>query len=89
MVVALSFAVPVTAYAAWYHAEHGVWALTEAGGRALYMRTTGFVDCSAFTMPAYERAAVPGGAARVAPGPHRLRLARPLTPRTTSCCHPV
>ena len=33
------------AYAAWYHAEHGVWALTESGGRALYMRTTGFVDC--------------------------------------------
>jgi hypothetical protein len=59
VVVALSFAVPVTAYAAWYHAERGVWALTESGGRALYMRTTGFVDCSAFTMPEYERPLCP------------------------------
>jgi hypothetical protein len=59
VVVALSFAVPVTAYAAWYHAERGIWALTESGGRALYMRTTGFVDCSKFTMPAYERPLCP------------------------------
>ena len=57
--VIAAFAVPVTAYAAWYHAERGVWALTESGGRALYMRTTGFVDCSAFTMPDYERPLCP------------------------------
>jgi hypothetical protein len=55
----VAFAVPVTAYTAWYHADHGVWAMSESGGRALYMRTTGFVDCSAFTMPVYERPLCP------------------------------
>jgi hypothetical protein len=59
VVVAASFAVPVTAYASWYHSEWGVWALSESGGRALYMRTTGFVDCTRFTMPAYERPLCP------------------------------
>jgi hypothetical protein len=59
LVLAVSFAVPVAAYAGWYHAERGVWALTESGGRALYMRTTGFVDCSTFEMPSYERPLCP------------------------------
>ncbi|MEO6509862.1 MAG: hypothetical protein ABIO16_02645 [Nocardioides sp.] len=59
LVVALAFAAPVAAYTAWYHAEHGVWAMSESGGRALYMRTTGFVDCSRFTMPDYERPLCP------------------------------
>jgi hypothetical protein len=59
VVVAAAFALPVTAYAAWYHSEHGTWALSESGGRALYMRTTGFVDCSQFTVPAYERPLCP------------------------------
>ncbi len=59
LVVVASFAVPVVAYAAWYHADRGVWALTEASGRALYMRTTGFVDCTKFAMPEYERPLCP------------------------------
>ena len=59
VVVTVSFAVPVTAYAAWYHAEWGTYALSESAGRALYMRTTGFVDCTAFTMPSYERPLCP------------------------------
>lgn len=59
VVVAASFAVPVFGYTAWYHAEHGSWALSESAGRALYMRTTGFVDCSRFTMPDYERPLCP------------------------------
>jgi hypothetical protein len=59
LVVVASFAIPVAAYASWYHAEHGVWAMSESGGRALYMRTTGFVDCSTFTMPEYERPLCP------------------------------
>ena len=58
--VAVAFAVPVTAYAAWYHHEHGAWAITQAGGRALYMRTTTFVDCDQVTMPDYERVLCPG-----------------------------
>lgn len=57
--VVLTFALPVSAYAAWYHSEHGTWAITEASGRALYMRTTTFVDCDRVTLPAYERVLCP------------------------------
>jgi hypothetical protein len=59
VVVAVSFAVPVLGYLAWYHADHGRWAMSESGGRALYMRTTAFVDCTRFTMPDYERPLCP------------------------------
>jgi hypothetical protein len=59
LVVCVSFMVPLVGYASWYHAENGHWALTEAGGRALYMRTTGFVDCSRVQVPAYERQLCP------------------------------
>jgi hypothetical protein len=58
--VVVAFAVPVTAYAAWYHHENGAWVLTEAGGRALYMRTTTFVDCDTVRVPDYERVLCPG-----------------------------
>ncbi len=59
LVVVVSFAVPVTAYAAWYHSENGAWAIADSGSLALYMRTTGFVDCSTFSMPEYERPLCP------------------------------
>ena len=59
LVLAVCFALPVTAYAAWYHQAHGVWALTEASGRALYMRTTTFVDCQKVELPDYERSLCP------------------------------
>ena len=58
-VVLVAFAVPITAYAAWYHDEHGAWAITQASGRALYMRTTPFVDCATIQVPAYERVLCP------------------------------
>ncbi len=57
--VLLAFAVPVTSYAAWFHHEHGAWAITEASGRALYMRTTTFVDCGTLQVPDYERVLCP------------------------------
>src|SRR5262245_45096923 len=57
--VAAAFAVPVLGYAAWFHQEHGTWAMSESGGRAMYMRTTAWVDCSQFTMPEYERPLCP------------------------------
>jgi len=60
LVVVVAFAVPVTAYAAWYHQENGAFALTQASGRALYMRTTSFVDCSLLTLPSYEQTLCPG-----------------------------
>ena len=60
LVVVVAFLVPLTAYASWYHQENGAFALTQASGRALYMRTTSFVDCSQLTLPSYEQTLCPG-----------------------------
>jgi hypothetical protein len=57
--VVAAFAAPVTAYATWYHHDHGAWAVTKASGRALYMRTTTFVDCAKIDVPDYERVLCP------------------------------
>jgi hypothetical protein len=57
--VGVAFAVPLVAYADWYHHEHGVWALTQSSGRAFYMRTTAFVDCSKLDLPSYEKVLCP------------------------------
>lgn len=59
LLVGVTFAAPLLTYAAWYDATHGAFALTQSGGRALYMRTTTFVDCSRLTLPAYERTLCP------------------------------
>jgi hypothetical protein len=59
VLVAVTFAAPVLAYASWYRSETGAFALTQSGGRALYMRTTSFVDCSQMTVPSYERTLCP------------------------------
>ncbi len=59
LALTVSFAIPLTAYASWYHEEQGRWALTESGGRALYMRTTTFVDCSRLELPAYQERLCP------------------------------
>jgi len=59
LVLVATFATPLLAYAAWYHEHHDAWAITQTGGRALYMRTTGFVDCSTLSVPSYERALCP------------------------------
>lgn len=58
-VLVVCFVAPVTAYAAWYDHDNGAFALTQASGRALYMRTTTFVDCAKLDLPAYERALCP------------------------------
>ena len=58
-VVSISFLLPLAAYATWYHSQNGVWALTEASGRALYMRTTTFVECDRLDVPDYERVLCP------------------------------
>ena len=60
LVVVVAFVVPLTAYAGWYQQENGTFAITQASGRALYMRTTSFVDCSRLTVPSYEQTLCPG-----------------------------
>jgi len=59
VVVTAAFCVPVLGYATWYHHDHDAWALSDSGGRALYMRTTAWVDCSRLTLPDYERPLCP------------------------------
>jgi hypothetical protein len=59
VVVVAVFCIPVLGYAAWFHHEQGAWALSESAGRALYMRTTAWVDCTTFSMPDYERPLCP------------------------------
>jgi hypothetical protein len=55
----VGFAVPVGAYAVWYHQHHGVYALSEYSGEALWLRTTTFVDCSRISVPQYQRVLCP------------------------------
>ncbi|MBA2573459.1 MAG: hypothetical protein H0V02_01530 [Nocardioidaceae bacterium] len=57
--LALGFALPVGAYATWYHSERGSYALAEFGGKSLYLRTTTFVDCSRLSVPDYQRVLCP------------------------------
>jgi hypothetical protein len=59
LALCITFAVPLVAYASWYHRTHGIYAMTESSGRALYMRTTSFADCSRFTVPSYEQRLCP------------------------------
>lgn len=59
VVLVVGFAVPAGAYAAWYHEERGVFALSEFTGRAIYLRSTSFVDCGQLTIPAYQRVLCP------------------------------
>jgi len=55
----VGFAVPVGAYATWYHQERGVFALSQFTGKALYLRSTSFVDCSVVSVPEYQRVLCP------------------------------
>lgn len=53
------FATVVGGYAIWYHSERGVYALSEIHGKALYVRTASFVDCSRLSVPSYQRVLCP------------------------------
>jgi hypothetical protein len=55
----IGFAIPVAAYANWYHQERGVYALTEFTGKTLYLRTTTFVECDKIDVPDYLRVLCP------------------------------
>jgi hypothetical protein len=58
-VLAVAFALPIGAYATWYHQQHGVYALAQFTGKSLYLRSTSFVDCSTISVPKYERVLCP------------------------------
>jgi hypothetical protein len=55
----VAFALPVGAYATWFHSLHGSYAITGDGGLFLYARVTPFADCAKFSVPADERSLCP------------------------------
>ncbi len=48
-------ALPIVAYAAWFHSSSGTFALTRSEGFYLYGRVSSFADCSKINPPANER----------------------------------
>jgi hypothetical protein len=88
-------AVPLVAYALWFHAERGTYALTTSDGIYLWGRTAGFADCAKMRPPPDEAAlCLPPGAEerREAPGhliwrgdiPPRLLMSPVVTPEANS-----
>lgn len=59
MALLVGAAVPVSSYAVWYHESYGVYALSQFTNKALWLRTTTFVDCSRISVPRYERVLCP------------------------------
>ncbi|WP_051712048.1 hypothetical protein [Spirillospora albida] len=47
-------ALPLAAYAAWFHSQHGVYALTSTDGLYLWGRTASFADCAKIDPPAEQ-----------------------------------
>jgi hypothetical protein len=60
--LAIGFGLPLAGYATWYHHYHGVYALSQFTGKALYIRTTTFVRCHRLTVPEYQRVLCPRAA---------------------------
>ncbi len=62
-VVALALAgvLPLTAYAGWYAAHHGRFALSGSDGVALWARTMTFADCAVIKPPPEEAGLCPNG----------------------------
>ncbi|GGP90659.1 hypothetical protein GCM10010140_20450 [Streptosporangium pseudovulgare] len=57
----LAGTLPLAAYAGWYRAHHGAFALSGADGVALWARTMTFADCSVIDPPADEARLCPNG----------------------------
>jgi hypothetical protein len=74
-----AFAVPLGAYATWYHAAHGRYALTGATGRFLYARVAPIADCAKLRLSARERRLCPHDP-RLSPGQYMWSPASPLHP---------
>ncbi|XVQ81968.1 phospholipid carrier-dependent glycosyltransferase [Microbispora siamensis] len=59
--LALAGALPLAAYAGWYQAHHGRFALSGSDGVALWARTMTFADCAVIRPPADEAKLCPNG----------------------------
>jgi hypothetical protein len=58
-VMLAAFALPLLVYAAWFHADYGVYGLNGLDGHFLYARVAPFAECKQLSMPAYERVLCP------------------------------
>ncbi|HEY3763514.1 MAG TPA: hypothetical protein VGL44_00020 [Gaiellales bacterium] len=58
-VTVVAFALPLLLYAAWFHADYGIYALNGLDGHFLYARVAPFADCKGLQMPGYERVLCP------------------------------
>jgi hypothetical protein len=63
------FALPVAAYATYYHSFSGRYGISHAGGNALYGRVATFIDCAGMDMPDEERILCPSTPPAGRPGP--------------------
>jgi hypothetical protein len=63
------FAVPVAAYASYYHHFSGRYGISHAGANALYGRVATFVDCTGMDLPDEERILCPSTPPAGRPGP--------------------
>jgi hypothetical protein len=63
------FAIPVAAYATYYHHFSGHYGISHAGGNALYGRVATFVDCTGMEVPDEERILCPSTPPAGRPGP--------------------
>ncbi|MFC7585613.1 hypothetical protein ACFQYP_19120 [Nonomuraea antimicrobica] len=61
LALGLTVALPLAAYAAWYHQHHGRFALSGSDGVALWARTMTFADCDVIKPPADEARLCPNG----------------------------
>ena len=68
--MAAGCAVPVLAYAAWFHSWNGSWTLSRSDGFYLWGRVSSFAECSVIKPPATEVAVCPSGtpSSRTPPG---------------------
>ncbi len=54
-----SFALPLVAYAAWFHSFYGAYTLNGYTGQFLYARVAPFADCTKFSVPSREEVLCP------------------------------
>ncbi len=53
--IVVGSAIPIVAYASWFHSQTGTFALTQSEGFYLYGRMSSFADCAKINPPASER----------------------------------
>ena len=64
LILFLSFVLPLVAYAGWFDATNGTFALQSYGGKFLYGRVAPFANCQGLHLTATERTLCPHGASR-------------------------